>query len=58
MAHIEEKSRFISLENGFNKSKNDNLKKEIIHMKKKLTDKKVAEIDNMIEAKEKEILSV
>ena len=40
LAHIEEKSRFISLENGFNKSKNDNLKKEIIHMKKKLTDKK------------------
>ena len=40
LAHIEEKSRFVSSENGLNKSKNDNLKKEIIHMKKTLTNKK------------------
>ena len=40
LAHLQEKSNFISNENGLKKSKNENLKKEINQMKKKLTGKK------------------
>ena len=40
LAHLQEKSKFVSSENEIKKSENDNLKKEIIEMKRKLTEKK------------------
>ena len=40
LAHLQEKSKFISSENELKKTENENLKKEIIEMKKKLTEKK------------------
>ena len=40
LAHLQEKSNYITSENILKKSANDNLKKDIIHMKQKLTDKK------------------
>ena len=40
LAHLQEKSKFISSENEVKKTENENLKKQIIDMKKKLTLKK------------------
>ena len=40
LAHLQEKSRFVSSQNEIKKQENENLKKEIIDMKKKLTEKK------------------
>ena len=40
LAHLQEKSNFITSENSSKKSANENLKKDIIHMKQKLTNKK------------------
>ena len=40
LAHLQEKAKFISGDNSLKKNKNENLKKDIIHMKKKLTEKK------------------
>ena len=40
LAHLQEKSRFVSSENSVKKNENENLKKEIIDMKKRLTEKK------------------
>ena len=40
LAHLQEKSKFVSSENEVKKAENENLKKEIIEMKKKLTEKK------------------
>ena len=40
LAHLQEKSKFISSENEVKKTENENLKKQIIDMKKKLTMKK------------------
>ena len=40
LAHLQEKSNFITSENSLKKSANENLKKDIIHMKQKLTNKK------------------
>ena len=40
LAHLQEKSRFVSSENSIKKNENENLKKEIIDMKKRLTEKK------------------
>ena len=40
LAHLQEKSKFISSENEVKKSENENLKRQIIDMKKKLTMKK------------------
>jgi hypothetical protein len=40
LAHLQEKSKFVSSENEIKKTENENLKKEIIEMKRKLTEKK------------------
>ena len=40
LAHLQEKSKFVSSENEIKKAENENLKKEIIEMKRKLTEKK------------------
>jgi hypothetical protein len=40
LAHLQEKSHFISSQNGIGKSENENLKKDIFGMKKKLTKRK------------------
>ena len=40
LAHLQEKSKFISSENDVKKTENENLKRQIIDMKKKLTMKK------------------
>jgi len=40
LAHLQEKSKFISSENEVKKTENENLKRQIIDMKKKLTMKK------------------
>ena len=40
LAHLQEKSKFVSSENELKKTENENLKKEIIEMKRKLTEKK------------------
>ena len=40
LAHLQEKSKFVSSENEIKKAENENLKKEIIEMKRRLTEKK------------------
>ena len=40
LAHLQEKSKFVSSENEIKKAENESLKKEIIEMKRKLTEKK------------------
>ena len=40
LAHLQEKSKFVSSENEIKKAENENLKREIIEMKRKLTEKK------------------
>ena len=40
LAHLQEKSKFVSSENEIKKTENENLKKEIIEMKKRLAEKK------------------